>query len=45
MYSIWFRYVDSLDYQHIKCVTLAIAQYEWDSLNNTKNVVLCTKRP
>jgi len=45
MYSIWFRRVDSLDFQQITCATLAIAQYEWDCLNNTKGIQLCTARP
>ena len=45
MYSIWFRYTDSMNYQQMKCATLAIAQIEWDMLNSNESVKLCSTRP
>lgn len=44
MYSIWFTRIGG-GYEYMECATLAIAQYEWDCLNNTKGVYLHSKRP
>ncbi len=45
MFSIWYRYTDSMNYQQIVCATLAIAQLEWDMLDSNDSVKLCTTRP